>query len=371
MAVIKPKPRIKPSGMARTVACPGSLIMQEKHPMDSDAGKEGDAAHWIGAKILKDHTDYKYYKTDPAGTFITDEMIRHAEFYANYVKSIAPVADIKVEETIKLEAIHPTECGGTPDATYFNADSRVLHIPDFKYGFGIVEAFENWQCMAYASGIMGVAEHLNNQLEIYIHIIQPRAYHPSGPVRTWHLTLEQLKPYVAIMRHRSAIALSKTPNCTPGLCCKYCTARVVCPALLESVHTILDLTKEATLLNLTQEQKGNELLILKRAKLLLDARVTGLETEVEQELKRGKPYSLWALEPGRGGTAWTKPNLEVFALGDLLGVDLRKEGKPITPNQAKDKGLNPDILKTYTKRYPGALKLKEIDKNYGKQLFGG
>lgn len=367
MELIK-SPRIRPSGMARTVACPGSLIMQEKHPVDNDAGKEGDAAHYVGACMLKGQP---YGKTDPAGTFITEEMTRHAEFYANYIKSIAPQTDIKVEETIKLESIHPTECGGTSDVTYFNTNTRMLHIFDFKYGFGIVEAFENWQCLAYASGILGIAEQLNNQLDIYIHIIQPRAYHVSGPVRTWHLTLEQLKPYVAIMRDVAEAALSENPVCRVGSGCKNCEARAVCPPLLESEYNILDMIGVATLLNLTQEQKGYELSVLKRAKLLLDARVTGLETEIEQEIKRGKPYGAWTLEPGRGGTAWTKPDLEVFALGDLFGVDLRKESKPITPNQAKNKGLNPDILKTYTKRYPGALKLKEIDKNYGKQLFGG
>ena len=368
MAATKPKPRVRPSGMARTVACPGSLIMQEKHPRDSDAGKEGDAAHWVARCAFKDKP---YEKTDPAGTFINDEMIKHAYFYIDYIKDVAPLKELKVEESIKLEAIHPTECGGTPDATYFNTDNRVLHVFDFKYGFGIVEAFENWQCLAYASGILGIAEQLNNQLDIYIHIIQPRAYHPSGPIRTWHLTLEQLKYYASIMRGKVEEALSPDPLCFVGPQCRYCKARAVCPVLLESSYYLLDVVKSATLLNLTQEQKGNELSILKRAKLLLDARVTGLETEIEQELKRGKPYSMWTLEPGRGGTVWTKLNAEIFALGDLLGVDLRKESKPITPNQAKDKGLNPDVLKTYTKRYPGALKLKEIDKNYGKQLFGG
>jgi len=366
------KSRVRPSGMARTVACPGSLIMQEKYPrVDNNDGGEGTTTHWVAARNLKSCKDGGWYERGPGGTFINEEMRAAAKFYVDYVTSIAPLKDLKVEETIKLEAIHPTECRGTPDATYFNADNHVLHIFDFKYGFGLVEAYENWQGLAYASGILGVEEHLGGKLDIHIHIIQPRAYHPLGPVRRWHLTLAQLKAYVGKMRIRVEAALSDAPECTTGpQWCRYCTARRACNTNLQSCHIIVDLTEQVTPLDLTDNQMGEELSLLKKAKLLLDARITGLEAEVEQGSKRGKLYAGWTLEPGRGKTIWTKPNKEVFALGTLLGIDLQQEAKPITPNQAKDKGLDQGILTAFTRRIPGALKLKEIDINYGKQLFG-
>ncbi|MCK5127599.1 MAG: DUF2800 domain-containing protein [candidate division Zixibacteria bacterium] len=366
MAVSKRTLRIRPSGMAPTVACPGSLMMQEKYPrVDSSNGDEGTLVHAIGADLLRGNG-----LLVPEGTYITDEMRVYAKYYADYVTSIAPIRDIRVEENIRLEAIHPDLCSGIPDATYFNADNHVLHIFDFKYGYGLVEAYENWQCLAYASGILGIEEHLKGKLDIYIHIVQPRAYHPLGPVRKWHLTLEQLKTYAGIMRVKVEEALSPNPLGFPGRQCKYCTARHVCDLLLSSTNHLMDTVEQVTPLDLTDYQVGKELSLLKKAKLLLDARITGLEAQVEQGAKRGKLYSGWTLEPGRGKVIWTKPKEEVFALGTLLGIGLQKDAEPITPNQAKDKGLNPDILNTFTRRIPGALKLKEIDINYGKQLFG-
>lgn len=65
----------------------------------------------------------------------------------------------------------------------------------------------------------------------------------------------------------------------------------------------------------------------------------------------------WMLEQGFGREAWTVTPEEVFALGDMMGVDLRKKPEAITPAQARKLGLDEDVSKAYSKRPPGEVKL--------------
>ena len=48
------------------------------------------------------------------------------------------------------------------------------------------------------------------------------------------------------------------------------------------------------------------------------------------------------------------PAAEVFALGDMMGVDVRK---PVTPKQAIELGLDAEVSKAYTVIPKGEVKL--------------
>jgi len=360
--------RISPSGMAVTVGCHGSVIMQERYPNTPSADSiEGNASHWVAAHML---LGKPYGKVDPAGTVLDRDMVRHATKFAEYVLSIIRHRELlRVEEYIDLPAIH-AECGGTPDAHYLDRKANALHIFDYKYGYSWVEAFENWQGLAYAAGIMGVITHLPADFTIHIHIVQPRASHPDGPIRTWSLKVSELIRYVERMAAAARAALEPNPVCTTGKWCKNCRARHECPTLQVSGYDILDLAGPSVPRELTNQQRGAELCLLTRGMALLKARITGLEAQVEADLRAGQMYTTHHLGAGRGATIWDRPNDEVYALGVACGKDLRQD-KPITPTQAKDAGIHPDIIKVYSKRIPGKLKLKESDPNQGKKLFGG
>jgi hypothetical protein len=354
--------KIAPSSLGVTVYCAGSVPLQAQYPDLNDSGEEGRASHWAVEPIFKNQT-VSVGDVTPHGTVLDSDMIKYAKVYVNYIRSIAPPACTYIEEKVSLPLIHPI-CFGTIDARYMVG--RTLHIFDYKYGFIPVEAYENWQCMGYATRF------INEVDDIFIHIIQPRAHHSLGRIRTWHLTSTDLKLiYLPIIQQAAIKALYPHPPCIPGMHCKYCSARIVCPAAIDATNLIIGLCDQAIPANMSDSQISKELVFLKMAKTLIDARVNGIEAQIETNLLKGKTYPHWHLEPGRGATVWTKPEDEIFKIGDLLGIDLKKEPQPITPIQAKDKGLNPVFFKNLTKHMSGKLKLKQIDNNYGKKLFGG
>jgi hypothetical protein len=69
-----------------------------------------------------------------------------------------------------------------------------------------------------------------------------------------------------------------------------------------------------------------------------------------------------------GNLSWTKPDGEVLALGELLGLTL---SKPMTPTQAGKAGLPKDILAAYAARSAGSLKLTKASATLAAKIFGG
>jgi hypothetical protein len=59
----------------------------------------------------------------------------------------------------------------------------------------------------------------------------------------------------------------------------------------------------------------------------------------------------------------------VFDTADALGVDVRKPAVPITPKQARDKGLDADVVGAFSARPAGALKLTYIDDKQLRKVF--
>ena len=73
-----------------------------------------------------------------------------------------------------------------------------LDLWDYKHGHRFVDAFENWQEIDYAFGIIGRPEFAGippANIEITFGIVQPRNYHAMGPVRTWKVRADQLAVY--------------------------------------------------------------------------------------------------------------------------------------------------------------------------------
>jgi hypothetical protein len=79
----------------------------------------------------------------------------------------------------------------------------------------------------------------------------------------------------------------------------------------------------------------------------------------------------WAITHGKARERWAKPPAEVFALGDMMGVELRKPSEAITPNQARDLGLDAAVIAAYAERPTGAAKLTPRDASTAARVFGG
>lgn len=353
--------------------------MQLAYPQqESEEAREGTASHEVAAYMLRQSLAGGGAYDPPAvgavasnGVVLTREMIEAAETYVDDVLANRPPgARVNIEERVPISRIHE-QCWGTPDAWAWSEGMRTLTLWDYKYGHKFVPAFENWQMIPYICGILDSLK-VKGLEEIYItvevRIVQPRHYSGGGPVRIWRVPPSDLRAHVNKLTTSAAEALNPHPSTRAGPWCDNCTARHACETLRRAAARAMDIAGSAIPEDLPPHALGLELRNLKKYRDLLDARITGLQAEAEALLRSGTPVPFWGLAPTRSREDWTVTPAEVFALGDMLGHDLRRPPEPVTPNQAKKLGVSADIVSAYATANTG-VKLVEDDGTKARQVF--
>lgn len=367
-----------PSSADRIVNCTGSLQLEARYPEDeeSEQAREGTAAHWALAEVLSSRAVAEG-QIAPNGVVLTREMVEAAESVLRYVLAcIAAHGEqpsiYRVEQRVGPGSRLPPAMWGTPDLVMFFPTANVLYILDFKFGFDWVEVFENWQLVAYLALVLDALEidGLQEQnMQVRLVIDQPRSYHPDGPRRDWTLpAASDARALVNILAGKVEESLGPNARLSVGEHCDNCRARHACPALLQAGNKGRDRSRAATPFDLTPQALGLELADLRRAIKLLEARETGLAAQAQALIEGGGRVPFWSVERKPGRLAWTADAAQVFALGDMLGLDLRKAPEPITPTQAKEKGLDDEVLKAYAER-PSVLKLVELEDAQARKVF--
>jgi hypothetical protein len=359
-----------PSGLDRLVHCTGSHDLCALYPEAEDSPKamEGTAAHEVVANMMRgQHVTVGSLASN--GIAITEEMIEGAELFCDEVPDgTTHTGGCHVEERVEINRIHP-DCWGTPDAWYLRGQTVV--VLDYKFGHGFVDEFENIQLMSYAVGVLDTLGLDDTTHYVALTIVQPRYFVASSPVRTWGCLASDLRGHMN--RIRSAVAKAEAGDgiCTPGGHCRNCSAAHACLALQRSVGSVFDFTATPAPAEMTPTEKGVYLARVEQAQTLLKAMHGGLTEEVEASIRRGVFVPGWDMKPGQGKTGWVKPIAEVAALGEMLGVSLRKDAL-ITPIQAvaalKKMGIDGSILSPYSASTVGALKLVQSDT---RRIFGG
>lgn len=373
---------LPPSSAARRVACPGSRGLEAKYPEDKESphAREGALAHWVAAETLQGRGEMIRPAQDcinqTLGTSdtITDEMIEGAELYAACIRGVTNDPDlfklIRIEERVDISRIHP-QCWGTPDAWVQIGND--IHIWDYKFGHGHVEVFENWQLIEYAAGIIdkqGINGYNDQRIFINFYIVQPRAYHRDGPIRTWRVKASELRGYFNTLEAAEEKASHSIAECHPNPECTYCLGRHACEALQRSALAAASVTELNTPMELSPHSLGNELRYLKHAAELLEARITGLEEQSIAIIRRGERVPFFKLEQGSGRERWKMSATEIITFGDMLGINLSKPPEAITPKQAIKAGVQPDLIERFVERPPGALKLVVDEGNSARKIFG-
>lgn len=210
---------LAPSSAHRWMACPGSIAMEQPFPNTSSSyAAQGTAAHELAGWCLandeqpEDHlglwidTQAEYGNifvdlTDDEGPHpenrywpIDDDMVEAVTVYTDFVRSLlkeSKDAELDVEQRLDMTHLHP-DIFGTGDATVYIESERHLHVCDYKHGKGVaVDAENNPQLLLYGAG--AAMRFHNRPLEkVTLHIIQPRAPHPKGRVRSCPLDLFDL-----------------------------------------------------------------------------------------------------------------------------------------------------------------------------------
>ena len=347
---------------------------------------DGEASHEIGATLINNQStgNISNYakdfvgKTAENGIIFNDEMFEAAELYANDVGEVMRSIGVfggpnfGVEQRIKIPKIHELS-EGTPDMWLFDKKTGHLYIWDYKFGFDLVEVFENWQLINYVAGILEMLEItslIDEHIIVHMRIAQPRGHHPKGIIREWIVKASDLRGHFNILSANAHIALSGDAVCRSGPHCKNCHPRYACHTGLQAGMSLYELSMMPTPSELSPQALGTQLLIIRRAIKQLEYLDTGLSTLVEHSVRSGQNIPGWIVEPKTGNNAWNKPTAEVIAMGDLMKVDLRKPDNVITPTQALNKGLNEAVIKEYSKRPNAGVKIVPDNENKTRQHFG-
>jgi hypothetical protein len=362
---------LAPSSAYQWVNCPGSVMMQRQYPEpegENEAADEGSAAHFLASEYLKTG---KWKEGGFNGVPFTTEMQQHVKLFTDLADGArSSGANWYVEAKVDISSIHQ-DCWGTADFFTIDLAAKTVCLLDLKYGFGIVEAFENPQLLAYASGIYDLIGSDAIDYTFELGIVQPRPWHREGPVRRWRIAGVEVSNRARHTRAAAEEALGNNPRTVPGPWCKHCTARHACPALRATTLDTADMVREATPVELPPEGLAVELGLLKRAQAQIEMRLAGLEAQATALIQGGKSVPGWGIDHTVGREEWAKPVKEVLALGDLFGVNLAKPVEPITPAQARKAGVEPTVIAAYAKRKAGTAKLVKIDTAAARKAFGG
>lgn len=367
-----------PSSADRVMQCSGSAEMEARFPdTESEKSREGTAAHWALAEVLHGRAVAVGQITD-AGFVLTREMVDAVESTLRWVlwliTSLNEQPVMLIEQRLAPGRRLPAAMWGTPDLVLWFPIARRLVVLDFKFGHGWVEVFENWQLTAYLALVL---DHLQidglgeQSVRVDLMIDQPRSYHPDGPRRTWEIRrASDLRANFNLLA--SAVDASLDPlraKLVTGPACEDCKARHGCPQLIAEGHRAKDRSRAAVPFDLAPEALAIELAEVRRAAKALAALETGLAGQAEALIASGARVPGWALDHPPGRLAWTVTDAEVLALGSVLGVALAKDPEPITPTQAKAKGLDPSLLDAYAARPRGAAKLVQRDDADARRIF--
>lgn len=364
---------LRPSTAATWMVCYGYAAMRAAYPelpeeADNDVREDGTACHWLAEQEWGGN-HVPVGTMSPNQRIITQEMHNAVADYFVVLRSWGGQA--LLEHQVPMDRIYPGMTG-TVDAHANNTATRTLHVGDLKYGFRFVEVIENWQLLCYAIGLI-VYYQLPADYKIVLHIIQPRSFHRAGPRRSWTTTAgEVMGTYLPQLQHAAREAMGPAPACTPNPGCVDCPGRHACMALQNAAHTSLEVAYSATPHNLPSAALGNELSRLKVAAKHLEARITGLETDVESRLRKGQVVIGWTLAPSFAREAWKEgAESQLLTLASqYYGVDLAQPRKLVTPAEARRR-FPETLVAQFTHKPSTGVKLVKTDKNEARRIFAG
>ena len=225
--------RLGASGAHRWMNCPGSIRMAEGlAERTSSYAQEGSAAHAVAEYCLqKDKDADELIGKKVEGVLVTEEMANAVQRYLDYVRERSEGCEVHIEETFSLEKLNPPDdMFGTCDFAFFR-DGR-LTVMDYKHGAGVaVEIAGNPQLRYYATGALFTLGYPAKEVEMVI--VQPRARHVDGPIRSETIPTSELMKWAKKLMAVADAALLPDAPLVAGSWCRWCDASPVCPELQE------------------------------------------------------------------------------------------------------------------------------------------
>jgi hypothetical protein len=328
------------SSAERWMKCPGSIKLLSLLGLpDSDEAeyrKEGIASHEAAAILLRDDAE--------AWTIVGERFYGHCidadqadaiQTYLSYVGSL-PTGTSWIEASVGATRSGevPREFYGTVDHARLAGDT--LYVTDYKNGEGlVVEAYRNPQIMYYALAFLLTMPGLEQVKKIVLTIVQPRAFHPDGPIRSWETTPEEVLNW-GDEELFPAMALTEVDDTlTPGEWCRFCPAKLVCPMMTALFGAAAKANPQAAT-NMTDDRLGAEYKQIDAVKFYIMAveqealrrrmeghSVPGTKLVLKKANRVWKPGAPKLLVQKLGDNAMTKPEIKSPAEISKLGKDAK------------------------------------------------
>lgn len=362
---------LRPSAAATWLQCFGYAALcnnmgaafseKDEGTGDNEVREDGTACHWLAEQVqIGSVVPIGAYS--PNNRAITLEMQEAVELY---MECRDESLTWNVEQSQPVSVMFPNVQDGTPDRWAYDVERRVLYVDDLKYGFIPVAAEWNPQLLLYAITLaVAVLKLTDPETVLTLRIIQPRAPHMDGPVRSWSVKLGDpaVGDFVARVRLAANSAMADDPMCKTSSKCARCAARVGCKAFVSEAMTAIETIGDARPTNLTPPQLGYYLQQLDMAADRALQMAEALETEIEWQLRKGVVFPGYTMSSRAGNRQWTIGVEEVSRLATLFGKPLVKP-KAVTPRQAELAGVPESVVNMYAERKQGQAKLTRIDKD--------
>lgn len=331
--------KLSASGSSRWMACPGSVKLIESVGIDrtSQAAEEGTAAHMLAERCFHQGGGPESYIgvvfTTPNGYSykVTKEMAEHVRTYTDLVDA-ASARLTEPNRLIEYRFDLGPDMGGTCDAAIVE-DFGELLIFDLKYGKRVlVEAENNPQLMYYAYGIY--METGRTAESITMTVVQPRANHPDGPIRSWTITATELVDWAkdTLMPAAERTRVDDAPLVV-GPQCRWCNARGRCPEANKEVALTVGkgLVPVADPRALPVERLGE---ILGKAEAV-ESYMKAVRGHVFELLSQGVNVPGYKLVEGRATRSWADPDKAEIELFCRVKDKAYEPKKLVTPAQAE------------------------------------
>jgi len=229
------------SSAERWMNCPGSVALiaalDLPHSDEPDYRIEGTAAHHFAAALLESGGDAweivgEVFRQGTQTVEADAAMADAIQVYLDECRHWMPVPlrdiyEVRIEQRLRIPQ-HRLGYG-TADFISYDPQFHVLRVRDYKHGEGVVvEADMNPQLMYYAYAALLLFPDCRR---VDMGIVQPRAFHDEGPVRTYEMSADALHYWAENTLIPAMLRAEMDEELDAGKWCRFCPAKLICPIM--------------------------------------------------------------------------------------------------------------------------------------------
>lgn len=225
------------SSSARWTKCAAAIRMSLGIEGTTNPSAElGTAAHELGEFCLRMGIN----SFDCMGIIFNNHVVDEAmcdavQLYIAFIRDLCRKynVDPMLEKRVYMTSVGD-DVFGTSDCIVVVGDH--MFVIDYKHGYGVVEVENNTQAIFYVIATLDTLNLWNVIKHVHTHIIQPRANHVDGAIRSHSYTIDQMVAWQAFFKQTVENARKADSGFVAGDHCKYCPARGHCRVRI--MHTL-------------------------------------------------------------------------------------------------------------------------------------